>query len=1053
MKLVKAFLLILMAFPLIIWGQKNIDHENAEWVVEQQRGEYNEVEFKVDQGTWMHLDISPDSKTIVFDLLGDIYSMSSTGGKAKLLTSDIAWQMQPKFSPDGKEILFVSDQGGGENLWVMDIDGENKRAITHERFRMLNSPSWSPNGLHVVARKHFTGIRSLGAGEIWMYPKNGEKGVALVERPNQQKDIGEPAFSPDGQYVYYSQDTTPGAIFEYSKDSEKGIYSIKRIHLDTGEIETVISGRGGAIRPTPSPDGTKLAYISRVDFQSTLFIYDLITGERTSAYNQLDRDKQASWAIHGVYPSMAWTPDNKHLVFWANGKINKLNTSDLTSEVVPFQVSETKKIGKALRFPKDIDVDNFEIKMPRNLEVSPNGKEVVFEALGHIYTKKLPNGKPQRLTKQNDYFEFDPSYSRDGKYIVFATWHDSLQGNIQMISRNTGLVKKLLSGPGKFIEPVFSPDGQTVVYRKFAEALIMNPSGNAAPGIYKVSINDGNPEKIVTKGRAAHFGANGKHIYFLLDAEVPELHRIDIDGKNEQTLYQSKYATEFKVSPNGTSLAIVYNYRVYLAPFSSAFKTVEILAENPGSSAMVVSKRAGENISFNGKGDQLFWNLGPNVFQTDVSDWTGKPYEIISTSINLYKKMDKPEGTIALIGGKIITMEGNEIIENGTILVQNNKIVAVGPQDSVIVPNYSKIIDITGKTVIPGIVDTHSHGSQGSNEVIPQQNWKAFATLCFGVTTIFNPNTDTSQIFTASELQKAGEIVSPRIFSTGKSLYGAYEPGHTAFVNNLDDARFHMDRLKEVGAFAIKMHHHPRREQYQQMIQAAREAKLMVLSEGGALLQQDLGKIADGASSIEHSMSLAKIYDDVRLFWAGSQAGYIPTLVVAMGGIAGENYWYAESDVWKHPLLSKYVPQDILAPRSMRRTMAPLHHYNHFNVVKIVKELNDLGVMIGIGGHGQREGLGAHWEIWMMVQGGMTPHEALKAATIIPAKHLGLEKNIGSIKIGKLADLVIIDGDVLSDIRQSDKIHYVMLNGRLYDARSMNEIGNRKRIRQSFYFE
>jgi imidazolonepropionase-like amidohydrolase len=296
-------------------------------------------------------------------------------------------------------------------------------------------------------------------------------------------------------------------------------------------------------------------------------------------------------------------------------------------------------------------------------------------------------------------------------------------------------------------------------------------------------------------------------------------------------------------------------------------------------------------------------------------------------------------------------------------------------------------------------------------------------------------------------------MLSPRIFSTGMSLYGAYEPGHTAFVNSLEDARFHMDRLKRVGAFAIKMHHQPRREQYQQIIQAAEENEMMVLSEGGALLQQDLGKIADGASSIEHSVALAKLYEDVYQFWSQSQTASVPTLVVSFGGISGEHYWYAKTDVWKHPRLSKYVPQDILAPRAMRRMMAPDHHYNHFNVARTVKQMNDRGITVGIGGHGQREGLAAHWEMWMMVQGGMTPMEALRAATINPAIHIGLDSNIGSLKAGKLADITVIDGDVLSDIRESDKVKYVMLNGRLFDAESMNEIGNYERKRELFYFE
>ena len=196
----------------------------------------------------MNIDISPDGKTIIFDLLGDLYTMSVSGGKATPLMTDIAWQMQPRFSPDGKYIAYTSDEDGGDNLWIMNADGTNAKPVTSETFRLLNSPAWSPDGNYLVGRKHYTGSRSLGAGEVWLYHKTGGSGVMLTKRPNQQKDLGEPAFSPDGKYVYFSQDATPGKTFHYSKDSVKGIYKIKRLELETGEIDVILSGKGGAIR-------------------------------------------------------------------------------------------------------------------------------------------------------------------------------------------------------------------------------------------------------------------------------------------------------------------------------------------------------------------------------------------------------------------------------------------------------------------------------------------------------------------------------------------------------------------------------------------------------------------------------------------------------------------------------------------------------------------------------------------------------------------------------------------------------------------------------------
>ena len=1033
--------------------------EKKEWSVNEPQGEFITAKINVDQGTWMNVDISPDGKTIVFDLLGDIYSMPISGGEAKVLTSDIAWQMQPTFSPDGKHIAFTSDQGGGDNIWVMDVDGENQTAITNETFRLINSPAWSPDGDYIVARKHFTGSRSLGAGEVWMYHKTGGDGMVLTKRPNQQKDLGEPAFSADGRYVYFSQDATPGKTFHYSKDSESGIYKIKRLDRETGEIEVILSGRGGAIRPTPSPDGKKLAYISRVDFQSTLFIYDLETGSKTPVYDKLDRDMQETWAIHGVYPTMAWTPDNEEIIFWAGGKINKLNLEDNESEVIEFKVTAEKQMQKALRFAQNIDVDNFDVKMLRDVEISPNGKKVVFEALGHIYTRSLPDGKPKRLTKQTDHFELNPTFSRDGKSIVYSTWDDKKQGNLRVVSANTGRGKYLLSEPGKYIEATFSPNGKTVVFNKVSGGYITDPKWGLNSGIYQVSVKGGKATLITENGSAPQFADRNDRIYVQRYGEMPEFALVDLDGQNDKTLYTGKYATEFKVAPNGKYLAFAERFKVFVTPLVERGDVIHIGPSAKNVPVRKLSTRAGESISFNAQSDEIYWSLGPDLYQASLNGMFDIGYKADEeltpkvTSLGFTQKSDAPKGLVALVGGKVLTMEGEEIINDGVVLIDGKRIKAVGTRSAVKIPSGAEVIDVTGKTVMPGLVDAHAHGPQGSNEIIPQQNWKNYATLSLGVTTIHDPSNDTTEIFAASELQKAGDIVGPRIFSTGSILYGASAAGYTSHVDSLDDAKFQLERLQKVGAFSVKSYNQPRRNQRQQIIQAGRELGMMVVPEGGSLLQHNLSMVADGHTSLEHSISTATIYDDIRQFWQQSETAYVPTLVVAYGGISGEHYWYDKTEVWKHPRLSKYVPSNVLAPRSMRRTTAPEHHYNHKNVASIAKEMQDMGVLVGIGAHGQREGLAAHWEMWMMAQGGMTPLQALRTATIDPAKHLGLDAHIGSLKAGKLADIIVIDGDVANDIRVSDKVTHIMINGRIYDGDSMNEIGNFDKKRKPFYFE
>jgi len=1032
--------------------------DEQKWQVDSPKGQFVDAKISVEQGTWMNIDISPDGKTIVFDLLGDIYTMPMSGGTATQLTSDIAWQMQPRFSPDGKHIAFTSDQGGGDNIWVMDLNGENQSAVTNETFRLLNSPAWSPDGDFLVARKHFTASRSLGAGEVWLYHKAGGKGVQLTKRENDQKDLGEPMFSPDGRYVYFSHDATPGKTFHYSKDSVAGIYKIKRYDRETGEIETIIDGMGGAIRPTPSPDGKTLAYIKRDDFQTSLYLYDLSTGEHTQVYDKLERDMQETWAIHGVYPTVAWTPDNKELVFWAGGKIQSVDVTDKSVSPIAFKVETTKKIQPALRFTQNLDTDEFDVKMLRNVQVSPDGETAIFEALGYIYKRDLESGKIKRLTKQTDHFELFPQYSRDGKKIVYTTWNDNKQGQVRVVSSRSGRGDTITQEPGKYVEPTFSPNGKTVVYRKASGGSILNPKWSLNPGIYSVSAKGGVSELISKSGYQPQFGADNDRVFVMSPWPKPSLSVVELESKKVSKLYESEHATEFRVSPDGEYLAFSERFKVYVTPLVESGKAINIGPKDSKFPIEQLSVRAGESISWSADSSKLYWTLGPELYHASlngvfaINSKSDADFKVKNgENIGFSKKVNEPKGMIALTGGKIITMNGDKVIENGVIITDGKHIKAVGPASELSIPKDADVIDVTGKTIMPGIVDAHAHGSQGSNEIIPQQNWKNFAGLALGVTTIHDPSNDTTEIFTASEMQKAGMIVGPRIFSTGTILYGANMPGYTSHIDSLEDAKFHLERLKKVGAFSVKSYNQPRREQRQQVVEAGRELEMMVVPEGGSLLQHNLSMVVDGHTGIEHSIPVENIYDDIKQLWSQSDVGYTPTLVVAYGGIWGENYWYDKTDVWNHPRLSKFVPQNQLLPRSMRRVKAPDHHYNHFNNARVSAELQDLGVLVNLGAHGQREGLGAHWEMWMFAQGGMTPLEAIRASTLDPAKYLGLDKNVGSLEVGKLADLMVIDGDPLIDIRSSDKVDYTMINGRLFNAETMNEVG--KKARQPLYFE
>lgn len=1055
-KTLLSVLIIAAAHPAFSQDKK----EAPKWDVEKFRGTTKNFTINTDEGTWMNLDVSPDGKDIVFDILGDIYIMPISGGTAKLLSGGAAFDVQPRFSPNGRYISYTSDKSGGDNIWIMNRDGSNKRQITKENFRLLNNATWMPNSEYIVARKHFTGTRSLGAGEMWMYNINGGDGVQLTKRKNDQQDAGEPNISPDGKFLYYSEDVTPGPTFEYSKDPNGTIYAIKQLDLNTGKTTDLIKQQGGAARPQISPDGKLMAFVKRVRLKSVLYIQNIQTGEESPVFDDLSKDQQETWAIFGVYPNFAWTPDSRSLVFYAKGKIKKVDLSSLAVAEIPFQVTTNQTVQQSLHFPQQVFTPEFSAKMIRQLTTSPDGKMVVFNAAGFLYKKELPNGTPERLTNGLD-FEFEPSFSPDGKYVVYTTWSDEFKGSIKRADVRSGRFTTLTDEKGFYYSPSYSSNGDRIVFRKGRGNDVLGHTFGRGGGIYVMSANGGAKTLVSENGIKPKFNADNSRIFFQSSENGKKAYKsIGVNGGGEITHYTSGYATQFEPSPDGKWMAFTEFFNVYLTPMVLTGSPLDLSSGNKSIPLTRLTKDAGSYIHWSSDSKRLFWTLGEQYYAQDVKNAfpfvEGAPgqREVApdSLSVGLKLKADAPTGMIALTGARIITMKGDEVIDNGALLIENNKIVSIGKAADVKIPEQAKVVDLNGKTIMPGMVDVHAHLRTSPDGISPQTDWSYLANLAFGVTTAHDPSSNTEMVFSQAEMLKAGRMIGPRLYSTGSILYGA-DADMKVVINSLDDALSSLRRLKAVGAFSVKSYNQPRREQRQQVLEAARQLKMEVVPEGGSTFFTNLNMVIDGHTGVEHSLPVAPVYKDVVGLWKNTQVGYTPTLIVAYGGQWGENYWYDRTNVWENERLLAFTPRSIIDERSRRRTTSEYGDYNHIDISKATKQLADAGVKVNLGAHGQIQGLGAHWELWMLAQGGMSPLQAIRAATINGASYLGMEKEIGSLEVGKLADLLVMDANPLEDIRNSEKIKYVMINGRLYDSMTMNELISREKIRGKMWFE
>lgn len=1067
MRLITTLLLFVGCFAMA-WPQK----KQEKWSVNAPPGNYKDIEFTTDEGTWMNLDVSPDGRSIIFDMMGDIYKMPMTGGTAKLLRGGLPYEVQPRFSPDGKKILFTSDAGGGDNIWIMNADGSNAKQITTEDFRLLNNAIWTPDGNYIIARKHFTSTRSLGAGELWMYHITGGKGIQLTKRKNNQQDLNEPSISKDGRYVFYSEDVYPGGFFQYNKNPNKQITVIKRYDRETGKTENVAGGPGGACRPQISNNGRYLAFVRRVREKSVLFLQDQQTGEEFPIFDQLEKDQMEAWTIFGVYTGFAWTPDDKHILIWGKGgKIWKVDVENTQAEVIPFSVNAQHRIYDAVRFQQKVDVDEFDVKVIRQAVTSPNGKTLVFNAAGYLWIKELPNGKVKRLLPKNDHLQYEPSFSPRGDELVFVTWSDVETGAIYKMNMNSRkpIPVRLTTQKGIFRTPRFSPDGKMIVFQKERGNRQQGLAYSKDRGIYTMS-SDGKNHKLITQnGDNPRFDQSGKRIFmqfggYLFGSISKSYKSVDLNGQNQREIFKTKYSTQFTPSPDNKWVAFIELFKVYIAPMPQTGQPFGLTAKTKAVPVAMVSKDAGINLHWSADSKTLHWTLGDEYFSAPLRERflflenavdSIPPVAEKGIKIGLKLEADKPKGTIVLKGATIITMNANdEVIENGVIVIEENKITAVGKEGDVKIPRRANVIDASGKTIMPGLIDVHGHVGNFRYGLSPQQQWEYFANLAYGVTTVHDPSSNTEMIFSNAEMIKSGTMVGPRMYSTGVILYGA-DGDFKAIINNLEDAKSAIRRTAAFGAFSVKSYNQPRREQRQMVIEAARQLGIQVVPEGGSFFYHNMSMILDGHTGVEHNIPVAPLYKDVIEVWKNSNTGYTPTLIVNYGGINGEYYWYQNTNVWeKEPLLT-FTPRAIVDARSRHRTMIPDSEYENGHILssKSCKKLADEGVKVNLGAHGQLQGLGAHWELWMLAQGGMTNMQALRAATMNGANYLGMDQEIGSLEVGKLADLIVMDKNPLEDIQNTETIIYTMVNGRLYESATMNEMGNNSRQRLPFYWE
>lgn len=1053
------------------------------WDVTKPRGKVVNIDFDTTEATQSSVDISPNGKWVVFDLLGHIYRVSSSGGEAQALTQDsgIAINFHPSISPDGQKIAFISDRKGQNNLWVMNIDGSDAEAVFLDEVTRLTSPEWSADGKSIYAVRSFpTYSMHRRSGRIWQFPYHqpAQHATEVIGKPSGFQALW-PSASRDGKSLYFMHSTFPAQF-----TGRQRYQHIKRMNLADGSVSNMTAGEGfdpskneapTELTPEVSPDGKWLAFARRIPNslleyrghklrgRTALWLLNLETGKQHIAMDPISRDNQD---VHGMkvqktLPGYGWASDSKSLVLSEGGKIRRLWIGSGQVDTIAFKARVQRQATEQTRAKDKLQTGPIEAQVIRWPTVTADGKTAFFQVAGWIFRKALPDGKPQRVLQDDRTgSQLMPAVSPDGRTLAWVSWDSQKLGHLWTMPTKGGKIRRMSDRAGAYLYPIWSPDGELYVTR----SATTDPAAIAMdrPSKYhflKVK-KQGKLEKISDVGPAPlAFGPEGRFYwlsgeglglddiqrYLELGMNIPQRYSLLNSTVIDEAGRVSKHmrfpaATIAAPSPDGKWLAFVEQGELFITAYQrsqarynndnhNTWRGQEapynIIKEDPREEVIAVSE--GGAIDPRWVNDsQLIYSHGGEI---RIYDMDKREQTAVAANVTIGKPIHK--GVLALTNARIITLNNREVLEGATVVIAGDTIQCIGKCDT---SGADQILDMSEKTIMPGIVDVHAHGFGGGSPLIADMLSPAALYLSHGVTTVLDPSTDRDYSTMVAELIHEGRLPGPRTYSTGNPTM-PWAP-YTG-PNTYRAAEAEVTKNASLGAISTKIYLTPHRAQRQMLVEASRKFGMSTTNEGSDLLS-NIASLLDGSTGLEHAMYLSPVYGDVTQFFAQIKAVYSPTLVVASADPTAEEYFRSRTDLWTLDKQRRFMPWTSLA-KNVDHTIAPITEYTFPIYAESVKDIVRAGGYAAIGGHGQHYGLESHWEIWSYAHA-MDPMEVLEMASLGGAYMLGMEDKIGSLQAGKLADLIILDANPLEDIKNTLSIHGVMKAGRLYDDETLDQL-------------
>jgi imidazolonepropionase-like amidohydrolase/Tol biopolymer transport system component len=950
------------------------------------------------EATWTSIDITRDGRHLLFTCLGHLHRLDLKNGSHLQLTSDFAWYLHPALSPDGRRIAVMSDRDGSWSIWTCSLEGTAfvRESMTEflEDAEFVR-PIWSRDGeLH---------YRQPGSLHRARSPHPAVKRLALNSE-------GSAAVS-EGQWF-------------------------ARIN---GRVHSLVS----SFEPRLSANGQLLAYAPVDDPQVLVRLVDLRLGTEKSIPDG-----------HSVrYPecaqAAAFGPAGRLMYVAKHGRLFEVSTASLAVREIPFSIRPERNTRVPLRSRRPLtDRETLVTVVPRH-PVMASGRAVICSAFAQLWKVDIPTGSAVRLTDDSA-GEVAPALSPDGRRVAYARWTDRDEGSIAMVPAAGGRPEVMTTVAGRYINPAWSSDGKHIAFifekRTEPEATsakmqlqiqTLSLADRSVRTVADVRPSDIQPDRIYPR---VTFAPGGDRIFVTVPTrfsrdlgwDQPGVVSYDLQGEDRRIHLRLPPCDDVVVSPDVRQVAICWREHLYVADVGS---------NGPNSfdpaSATPLSKGGPHSIAWCRDGS-LTWMEGTDLLRNDRVRGRHR-----LATLQVGRRTMYGSNTFAIVNARILTMRGDRIIEDGVLLVRGRRIVQIAARNGLPLTADIPRIDAGGATVIPGLIDTHSHPHSAPREVWPQQNSRYLGMLAYGVTTMFDaqgPNLDSAG---QAEMVEIGSMTGPRVFSAGRMLHGAYRPpGPGLPVTDLSSPgavqRAASHRVRR-GEWPLKEYWVYRRRERQWVYDAARSCGVTVTSHPDSF-EGILTRVADGYPSIEHGFlrgAEAPVYrtairEDAKRFLGASGTFLTPTL--------GATAEFAPTLNLDDPKLRRFVAPDEF--QWFRRAREP--DRERIDRTDVFEELVDCarhGARLSTGGHSNGPaGLNTHWEMWAFVLGGLSPMEALRSATVNGAEKLGIDADVGTLEAGRIADFLILGSNPLDNIRNSADIRLIVKDGIIYNGDTLDRL-------------